>query len=102
MRINRVPEHAPTVLRASAGECPHLDWSQSDYCNKTLVAKTPHCLRHPSMEALRALVADGAKLGSLLQPAQREVHNLRHLPSAGARGRAAGAPAGFDAAVDVQ
>ena len=27
---------------------------------------------NPSMEALRALVADGAKLGSLLQPAQRE------------------------------
>ena len=55
---------AATVSGYTASAAAVLRWEQQ--CAQLAAAE------NPSMEALRALVADGAKLGTLLQPAQRE------------------------------
>ena len=55
---------AATVSGYTASAAAVLRWEQQ--CAQLAAAE------NPSMDALRALVADGAKLGTLLQPAQRE------------------------------
>jgi len=57
-------QKAAPISGRTASAAAVLRWEQQ--CAQLAAAE------NPSMQALRALVADGAKLGTLLQPAQRE------------------------------